>query len=125
MKKKPIPKKYQNKKPKISKGLDKSSKSSHRVVPLGDRVLLRPLSAEEVNTTVSGIIIPETVSKEKPEQGIVLAVGRGKTIDGKLVPVEVEVGQRVVFSRYGYDEVKVDGEELYILKEENILAVIN
>lgn len=96
-----------------------------RIIPLGDRVVLKPLSMEEQTTTLSGIIIPDTVSKEKPEQGKVVAVGEGRWEGGKRVPVSLKIGDRVVFSRYGYDEVKLDGEEYYILKEENILAVIN
>ena len=95
-----------------------------KIIPLGDRILLKPFSAEELNTTASGIIIPDTVSKEKPEQGKVIAVGNGRWEDGKIIPILVKVGDRVVFSRYGYEEVKHEGEEYYILKEENILAVI-
>ncbi len=65
-------------------------------------------------------------SKEKPEQGTVIAVGLGKRTDeGKVVPVSVQVGDRVVFSKYGFDEVKVDGVEYYLVSEANILAVIN
>jgi len=95
------------------------------IIPLGDRILLKPFSEEEVNTTSSGIIIPDTVSKEKPEQGRVMAVGEGRLENGKRVTVSVKVGDKVVFSRYGYEEVKYEGVEYYILKEENILAVIN
>ncbi len=109
------------------KGMNKESvKNNSKIAPLGDRVVLKPLSEEEMSTTASGIIIPETVSKEKPEQGTVVAVGEGKmTESGKRVPISVKVGDRVVFSRYGYDEIKIDGEEYYVLKEENILAVLN
>jgi chaperonin GroES len=99
-------------------------KSKSGITPLGDRILLKPFSAEEMNTTASGIIIPDTVSKEKPEQGTVIAVGEGRWESGKRVPMSIKVGDKVVFSRYGYEEVKVEGEEYYILKEENILAVI-
>lgn len=102
---------------------DKQSKD--KISPLNDRIILKPMGQEEMATTASGIIIPDTVSKEKPEQGIVIAVGEGRWEGGKRIPVSVKVGDRVVFSRYGYDEVKLDGEEYYILKEENILAVIN
>lgn len=109
---------------KIIKKVSKSN-SEFKIRPLGDRILLKPLSALEMNTTSSGIIIPDTVSKEKPEQGIVIAVGEGRWDDGKKIPVAVKVGDKVVFSRYGYEEVKIDGEEYYILKEENILAVLN
>ncbi len=95
------------------------------IQPLGDRVLLKPFSRDEVGEkTISGIIIPDTVSKEKPEQGRVIAVGEGRWDDGVLIKPAVKVGDRVVFSRYGYDEIKYKGEEYYILKEENILAVL-
>ncbi|QQR82792.1 co-chaperone GroES [Candidatus Campbellbacteria bacterium] len=95
------------------------------VTPLGDRVLLKPLSADEYATKrASGIIIPETVDKERPEQGKVIAVGPGRYDDGVLVPMRVKVGDTVVFSKYGYDEIKIDGVEYFILKEESILAVI-
>ena len=97
--------------------------NSTGVYPLNDRILVRPTDAED-NKTASGIIIPDTVSKEKPEQGEVVAVGAGRMQDGKRVPPEVKVGDKVVFSRYGYDDVKIKGVEYYILKEENILAVI-
>ena len=95
------------------------------VVPLADRVLVRPLSEDELGSkTASGIIIPETVDKEKPEQGEVIAVGEGKYDDGKLVKPSVSIGDRVLFSKYGYDEVKHGGEEYFIIKEENILAIL-
>ena len=100
------------------------TKAKQKITPLGDRILLKPFSEEEMNTTASGIIIPDTVSKEKPEQGRVIAVGEGKWENGKRVPMSIKVGDKVVFSRYGYEEVKLDGEEYYILKEENILAVL-
>ena len=110
-------------------------KATVPVLPLGDRVLVRPLSEDELGmTTTSGIIIPETVDREKPEQGKVVAVGEGKPAcacphadrydDGKLVKPPVKVGDRIVFSRYGYDEVKLNGEEYYIIKSENVLAII-
>ena len=91
-------------------------RSSVGVVPLNDRVLVRPI-VEEMVKTASGIIIPDTVSKEKPEQGEVVAVG-------KKVNSELKVGDKIVFSRYGYDDVKVGDVEYYILKEENVLAII-
>jgi chaperonin GroES len=95
------------------------------IMPLGERILIKPLSREDLVTATSfGIVIPETIDKEKPEQGIVEAVGEGKFVDGKLIAPRVKVGDKVIFSRYGYDEVKVAGVEYYILKEENILAVL-
>lgn len=98
------------------------------LTPLNDRVVVRPLSDEEMGTTsASGIIIPDTVNKEKPEQGIVIAVGKGKwDEDGeKRIPMEVKVGDRVVFSKYGYDEVKLEGESYYIVSEGSILGIIS
>jgi len=96
------------------------------IMPLQDRVVIKPLSPDEMgHTLASGIIIPETIDKEKPEQGVVIAVGPGKvTEDGTLIPVGLKEGQRVMFSKYGYDEVKVGGVEYYIVTENNILAVL-
>jgi chaperonin GroES len=94
--------------------------------PLNDKVIVRPLTDEEAGTTsVSGIIIPDSAKKEKPEQGIVIAVGAGKwDEDGeKRIPLDVKVGDRVVFSKYGYDEVKVEGKEYFIVNEGSILGV--
>ena len=104
--------------------MKKDKKSVSKITPLGDRILIRPFLAEDKKTS-SGIIIPDTIDKEKPEQGKVIAVGAGKYEDGKFVPVRVKVGDTVVFSKYGYDEVKFGDEEFYILKEENILAKIS
>ena len=96
-----------------------------KIVPLGDRVLVKPAEADEFATkTNSGIIIPDTVSKEKPEQGKVIAVGEGRYEDGKLIRPRVKEGDKIIFSKYGYDEVKVGDEELFIIKEDNILAII-
>ncbi len=92
-------------------------------MPLGDRILVRPGGTEK--KTKSGIIIPETIDKEKPETGSVIAVGTGRVTDeGKTIPVRVKVGDTVLFSKYGPDEIKVEGVEYYILREESILAVI-
>lgn len=96
-----------------------------KVIPLGDRVLVRPGLGDELKKRKSGIIIPETASKERPEQGEVIAVGEGRTTeDGKLIPVKIKVGDRVLFSKYGPDEVKIDDVEYYILREEAVLAVV-
>ena len=95
------------------------------IQPLADRVVVRPLSDDELGTrSPAGIIIPDTVSKEKPEQGVVVAVGSGKLDDGVRVPLEVRVGDRVLFSKYGYDEVKIGGKEYYVVAESSLLAVI-
>jgi chaperonin GroES len=96
-----------------------------KIMPLGDRVLVRPGLADEAKKTKSGIIIPDTVNKERPEQGEVIAVGEGRiTDDGKLIPVKIKVGDRVLFSKYGPDEIKIEDVEYYILREEAVLAVI-
>lgn len=96
------------------------------IKPLGDRVVVRPLTEEELGTvSASGIIIPETVKKEKAEQGIVIAAGPGKwDEDGeKRIPMEVKEGDRVIFSKYGFDEFKLDNKEYFIVSESGILGV--
>ncbi len=93
------------------------------IKPLGDRVVLKVLEAEE--KTASGIVLPDT-AKEKPQQGKVLAVGPGKYgEDGKLVPMSVKKGDRVLFAKYAGTEVKYEGEELLILKEADLLAIVD
>jgi chaperonin GroES len=95
---------------------------SDKIKPLGDRVLIKALEREE--KTKSGIVLPDT-SKEKPQEGRVIAVGSGKMLDnGTKVPLEVKVGQKVIFSKYAGTEVKLDGEELMILNERDVLAVV-
>ena len=111
------------------KTIKKPEKSVVNIKPVGDRVLVRPFTEEALRQAQGkrpsfGIILPESVMKEKSAQGKVLAVGEGKLVDGKLVPVRIKVGDTVIFSKYGYDEVEQDGEELYLLKEDSILAVI-
>jgi len=93
-----------------------------KIKPLGDKVLLKQLESEE--KTKSGIVLPDT-AKEKPQQGKVIAVGSGKIIEGKKVPLEVKVGDVVLYKKYGPDEVKIDDEEYLILSEEDILAIIS
>ncbi|MDE1924765.1 MAG: co-chaperone GroES [Patescibacteria group bacterium] len=114
-------------KSKAKKSIAKSAGNKSGVMPLGDRVLVKPLSQEEMGKATSfGIIIPETVDKEKSEQGIVVAVGPGKKTDaGHVVPVSVKVGDKVIFNKYGYDEVKVSGVEYFIVAESNVLAILN
>ena len=93
-----------------------------KLVPLGDRVVLKQLAAEE--TTKSGIVLPGQ-SKEKPQQAEVVAVGPGGTVDGTEVKMEVKVGDNVIYSKYAGTEVKLDEEEFIIVKQNDILAVIN
>jgi len=92
--------------------------------PLGDRVVVVPAEKDGEKKLPSGIIIPETVDKEKPAKGEVVAVGQGKYVDGALVPMQVKVGHTVIFSKYGYDEVKLEGDTYYILSESNILGIV-
>jgi chaperonin GroES len=94
------------------------------LTPLGDRVVVMPSEKEGEKKLASGIIIPESVDKEKPAKGEVVAAGPGKFEDGKRTPMQVKVGDTVIFSKYGYDTVKVDGQEYYILSESNILGII-
>lgn len=89
--------------------------------PLGDRVVIKKLEAEE--TTKSGIILTGT-AKEKPQEAEVIAVGIGGMIEGKEVVMEVKVGDKILFSKYSGNEVKIDGEEYTILKQSDILAVV-
>jgi chaperonin GroES len=93
------------------------------IKPLGDRVVVRPTEKKE-EKSASGLIIPDTANKEKPATGTVVAVGPGKYEDGKIVPMTVKAGDKVLFSKYGYDEVKIGGEEYYVLSESSILGII-
>ncbi|MCL6536193.1 co-chaperone GroES [Synechococcus sp. RC10B2] len=90
--------------------------------PIGDRIVVRPKSAEEM--TKSGIILPDT-AKERPQEGEVMAVGTGRIMDdGTVVALSVKVGDTVLFSKYGGTEVKIGGEEYIILREDDVLAVL-
>ena len=94
-----------------------------KIKPLGGRVVVKPLDAEEV--TDSGLIIPDTAEKEKPQQGEVVALGTGKIAeDGKKIEFNVKVGDKVVFKQYSPDEVEVDGVEYLVIDEDEILAVM-
>ena len=92
-----------------------------KVRPLHDRVVVKRLEEEE--KTVGGIIIPDT-AKEKPQQGKVIAVGKGRILeDGKIIPLVVKEGDRVLFSKYAGTEIKIDGDEHLIMREDDILAI--
>ena len=91
-----------------------------KLQPMGDRLVVKPTQSEE--KTKSGIYIPDT-AKEKPQEGKVVAVGPGKMNDeGKRIPMDVEVGDTVIYTKYGGSEIKIDGEELIIMRESDILA---
>jgi chaperonin GroES len=91
------------------------------IKPLEDRIVVQPLDAEQ--TTASGLVIPDT-AKEKPQEGTVLAVGPGRFEDGQRLPLDVGVGDTVIYSKYGGTEVKYNGEEYLILSARDVLAVI-
>lgn len=95
--------------------------SSTKVAPLADRVVVKPL--EEAETMRGGLYIPDT-AKEKPQQGEITAVGPGRVEDGKRVPMEVKVGDKVLYGKYSGTDVTLDGEEYLILRESDILAII-
>ncbi len=91
--------------------------------PLGDRLLVEAISEDEI--TKAGIILPDTVDKEKPEKGKVCAIGSGRLKDdGTRIPLELKVGDIVFFKKYSPDEIKVDGKEYLILSESDILAIL-
>jgi chaperonin GroES len=96
--------------------------ASNKIRPLGDRVVVKPAAKEEV--TKSGIVIPDT-AKEKPQEGVVVAVGSGKLLDnGDRVPLEIKEGDRVLYAKYGGTEFKQDGEEYLVLRESDVLAIL-
>lgn len=93
-----------------------------KIKPLGDRVLIKP--SQEKEKTKGGIVLPDT-AKEKPQEGEIIAVGEGrKTEDGKTIPLTLKVGDRVLYGKYSGTEITVDGEEYLIMREEDVLAVI-
>ncbi len=96
--------------------------SETKLKPLGDRLVVRPSAREE--TTKSGIVLPDTV-KERPQEGTILAVGPGRTLDdGTREPIEVSVGDKILFQKYAGTEFKLDDEDLLILSQKDVLAVI-
>ncbi|HUQ20609.1 MAG TPA: co-chaperone GroES [Gemmatimonadaceae bacterium] len=99
-----------------------ATKTSTKVVPLADRVVVR--ASEETEQMRGGLFIPDT-AKEKPQQGEIVAVGPGKYEDGKLVPMTVKVGDKVLYGKYSGTEVKLDDDDFLILRESDVLAVIS
>jgi chaperonin GroES len=95
------------------------------ITPLSDRVVVKPDEKGIEKKLPSGIIIPPSADKERPMSGEIVAVGPGKYEDGKLVPMQLKKGDEVLFAKYGYEEVKVEGQEYLILSESSVLAVIN
>lgn len=97
---------------------------NYKVRPLDDKVLVRPISREE--RTKSGIVIPDTATKERPEEGEILVVGPGRLNEGgvKRIPMSVKPGDKILFEKYGPKEVRINEEELLIIKEGDILAIM-
>lgn len=94
-----------------------------KLKPLNDHVIVKAISENEV--TKSGIVLPDTIDKEKPEKGEVVAVGQGKLLDnGQRAMMSVKIGDKVMFKKYSPDEIKIDGEEYLIISESDILAVL-
>lgn len=94
-----------------------------KIRPLHDRVIVKRL--EEERTTASGIVIPDSASGEKPDQGIIQAIGNGKRLeDGSNSALDVKVGEKVLFGKYAGQEVKVDGEDLLVMREEDIMGIV-
>jgi chaperonin GroES len=101
-----------------------SVSSSLGMVPLGDRVIVKPMESGD-ERTASGFIIPDSARKEKPGQGKVVAVGEGRRNDkGDLVPLRVSVGDTIMFSKYGFDEISIKDVEYYVVSEPSILAIL-
>lgn len=93
-----------------------------KIKPLHDNVIVKPSNTEEI--TASGIVLPETAIKEKPERGEVVAVGPGKRMEnGMLSPVSLKIGDKVIFKKYSPDEIKIDNKEYLLIKEDDILAI--
>ena len=108
----------------MKKETKSSSSKALNIQPLGDRVVVRPQEAGDMKTA-SGFIIPDTARKEKPERGEVVAVGEGRRTDrGEIIPMRVQVGDVVMFDKYGFSEFKIGDTEYYVVKESDILAII-
>ena len=90
--------------------------------PLGDRVVVQPMAREEM--TSSGIVLPDTANKEKPQEGEIIAAGPGRLEDGEREPMDVKVGDKVLYAKYAGTEFKIDDEELLIISQKDILAVV-
>jgi chaperonin GroES len=106
---------------KIKEEVMSDTKTKLDITPLADRVIVKPLEPKEVKK--GGIIIPDT-AKEKPQEGEIVAVGKGRTTeDGKLIPMEVKVGDKVLYGKYSGTEIKINDEDYLIMKEEDILAI--
>jgi len=98
------------------------SKMSKRIRPLSDRIVVQPREVE--TTTAGGIVIPDTADKDKPIQGTVIAIGNGKYIDCKLQPLQVQVGDKILFGKYAGTNIKLDDQEYLVMREEDVMGVL-
>jgi len=98
------------------------AKRALKILPLSDRVVVEPLEME--SKTAGGIVIPDTADKDKPVQGKVVAIGKGKQVDGKVIPLQVKVGDKVLFGKYAGTAVKLDDNEVLVMREEDIMGVV-
>ena len=122
LKERPVEEKQEVKSEITQQNVQGKEEVSMQITPLGDRILVKPLEAEE--KTKGGIILPDT-AKEKPQEGRVVAVGKGKTSDdGKVQPLEVKPGDKILYGKYSGTEIKLEDEEHLIIKEEDVLAII-
>lgn len=98
--------------------------SKLKLRPLGNHIVVKPIKEERI--TKAGIVLPDTAEEEKPEKGEVIAVGKGKILDeGKHRPLEIKVGDKIIFKKYSPDEIKIDDQEYLILEEDDVLAIID
>ncbi len=98
------------------------SKMSSKIRPLSDRVVVEPREIE--TRTAGGIVIPDTADKDKPIQGTIIAIGTGRFVDGKMLPLQVKVGDKVLFGKYAGTNIKLDTQEYLVMREEDIMGVL-
>ena len=98
------------------------SKAANKIRPLSDRVVVQPREVE--SKTAGGIVIPDSADKDKPIQGTIIAIGNGKYIEGKLLPLQVKVGDKVLFGKYSGTNIKLDNTEYLVMREEDIMGVL-
>jgi len=96
--------------------------SKNKIRPLGDRAVVKPLDVE--TTTAGGIVIPDSADKDKPSRGTVVAIGSGRFVDGQLQPLQIKVGEKILFGKYAGTSVKLDDTEYLVMREEDIMGVI-
>lgn len=106
----------------IKSGEIQMKQSSKKIRPLADRIVVQPRELE--TTTAGGIVIPDSADKDKPIQGTVLAVGNGKYVDGKLQPLQVKVGDKILFGKYAGTNIKLDEQEYLVMREEDVMGVV-